>query len=72
MGCERKRDVYCLVIARNSGTEKRVFGVQGRETERVHIKCLDNFSRTGTKVFACGSGERGKEVASSLDGVGKF
>lgn len=37
-----------------------------------NIKCLDNFSRIGTKVFACGSGERGKEVASSLEGVGKF
>lgn len=56
-GYESKRDVYCLEIIRNR--EETNFEVEGREMERVHIKCLTISAVQEPKLLTCGRVERG-------------
>lgn len=67
----KERDICCLEVVRDRGIEKRqILGWEGNGESSHQVS--DNFSRTGAKVITCGRVERGKKVASSLEGVGKF
>lgn len=69
MGYEGKRDVYCLEIIRNR--EELDFEVEGREMERVHIKCLTISAVQEPKLLLVEEWREGEGGGWQLGGCGQ-